>query len=316
VPRPVLKGLMRRGDRRALSDTALWYALIACAGALLHASLQTAWLVPAFILYATLYAGPADSRWHEAGHGTAFKTAWLNDLLYQLASFQVMRRPTVWRWSHARHHTDTLITGRDPEIQVQLPIRPLLILADFFGLRLAPSEFAKMLVNASGRIAAEERAFIPESEWPRVIAEARAWLGLHVAVVAVAVATGSWFAVLSVGPLPSICGAWLYNLFGFTQHACLPENVLDHRLNSRTVLMNPVCRFLYWNMNYHVEHHMYPLVPYHALPALHDAVRADCPQPYPSLWASYREVVPALCRQWKDPRHAVVRPLPQRTEPL
>ena len=34
----------------------------------------------------------------------------------------------------------------------------------------------------------------------------------------------------------------------------------------RTVLMNPVSRFIYWNMNYHVEHHMFPMVPYHALP--------------------------------------------------
>ena len=30
--------------------------------------------------------------------------------------------------------------------------------------------------------------------------------------------------------------------------------------------MMPVHRYLYWNMNYHVEHHMFPLVPYHALP--------------------------------------------------
>ena len=62
-----------------------------------------------------------DSRWHECGHGTAFKTRWMNDLLYQLASFQVFRRPTVWRWSHARHHTDTLVVGRDPEIAAPVP---------------------------------------------------------------------------------------------------------------------------------------------------------------------------------------------------
>src|SRR6202012_5430013 len=49
------------------------------------------------------------------------------------------------------------------------------------------------------------------------------------------------------------------------QHAGLGENVLDHRLNTRTVRMNAVHRFLYWNMNYHVEHHMFPLVPYHRL---------------------------------------------------
>ena len=64
-------------------------------------------------------------------------------------------------------------------------------------------------------------------------------------------------------------------MFGLTQHAGLAEDVLDHRLNSRTVYMNPVFRFLYWNMNYHVEHHMFPMVPYHALPALHAEMKAD-----------------------------------------
>ncbi len=28
--------------------------------------------------------------------------------------------------------------------------------------------------------------------------------------------------------------------------------------------MNRLHRYLYWNMNYHIEHHMFPLVPYHA----------------------------------------------------
>ena len=50
--------------------------------------------------------------------------------------------------------------------------------------------------------------------------------------------------------------------------------------NSRTVYMNPVFRFVYWNMNYHLEHHMFPMVPYHALPALHAEMKADTPKPY------------------------------------
>lgn len=75
-------------------------------------------------------------------------------------------------------------------------------------------------------------------------------------------------------------------------------------------MMNPVFRFLYWNMNYHVEHHMFPMVPFHALPQLHDAVKADMPPPYPSTPAAYAEIVPALIRQTRDPSHHVVRPVP------
>ena len=74
--------------------------------------------------------------------------------------------------------------------------------------------------------------------------------------------------------LPNLYGAWLMPIYGYTQHAGLAENVLDHRLNCRTVYMNPINRYLYWNMNYHVEHHMFPLVPYHNLPRLHELVKA------------------------------------------
>ena len=68
----------------------------------------------------------------------------------------------------------------------------------------------------------------------------------------------------------------MLSVYGLTQHAGLGENVLDHRLNTRTVYMNPVIRFLYWNMNYHVEHHMFPMVPYHRLAELHEEIKHDC----------------------------------------
>ena len=110
--------------------------------------------------------------------------------------------------------------------------------------------------------------------------------------------------------LPSFYGAWLHLVFNLTQHAGLAEDVLDHRLNTRTVYLNPIFRFIYWNMNYHVEHHMFPMAPYHALPALHQAIKADTPPAYRSLWEAYREIVPTLLRQRKDPSYFVVRKAP------
>jgi fatty acid desaturase len=65
-------------------------------------------------------------------------------------------------------------------------------------------------------------------------------------------------------------------------------------------------------MNYHLEHHMYPMVPYHRLPELHRLIRDQLPPAYPSLWAAYREIIPALLRQAKDPGYHVVRELPER----
>lgn len=312
VPRPLLRSLQGRSDAKAIRDTLIWYALILAAGATLIFTWGSGWAFVSFFIYGTLYAGPADSRWHESSHATPFATDWMNEWLYQAASFQVMRRPTVWRWSHARHHTDTLVTGRDREIQVRLPIRPLAILLDFFGFTLAPKEFASAFLNACGHIDAEEKTFIPEAERGKVVREARVWVLAFLAIAASAIHFQSWLPIMLFGVVPSICGSWLYNFFGIVQHACLPENELDFRLNSRTALMNPLSRFLYWNMNYHVEHHMYPVVPYYALPRLHEAIKADCPPPYSSMWQAYRELLPALYRQWRDPRYCIRRPLPRR----
>jgi fatty acid desaturase len=105
-------------------------------------------------------------------------------------------------------------------------------------------------------------------------------------------------------------------VYGFTQHAGMGENVLDHRLNTRTVRMCAVNRFLYWNMGYHVEHHMFPMVPYHRLAELHEEVRHDCPPAYPSLWAAYREIIPAVLRQLRDQEYYVRRELPPGAAPL
>src|SRR5258708_25127278 len=87
---------------------------------------------------------------------------------------------------------------------------------------------------------------------------------------------------------------------GLTQHAGMAMNIADHRLNTRTVYINPVFAFLYMNMHYHIEHHLLPMVPYHALPRLHAQLRAQLPPPYRSLWAAYREMVPTLIRQRRD----------------
>ena len=107
---------MKRSDQPAIRDTALWLGAMVLFGGL-GVWFWGSWIaVPFFLCYGVLYGSASDSRWHECGHGTAFKTRWMNDVVYHIASFMIMREPTVWRWSHTRHHTDTLIVGRDPEI--------------------------------------------------------------------------------------------------------------------------------------------------------------------------------------------------------
>jgi Na+-transporting NADH:ubiquinone oxidoreductase subunit F len=309
VPRETMRELLERRDGPAIRDTIIWFALITGSGIAARTLWPSPWFLAPYLIYAVLYASTSDSRWHEAGHGTAFKTDWMNNVLYEIASFMVMRESTVWRWSHTRHHSDTIIVGRDPEISVPRPPNIRSIILKFFGLPNYPRYFKSILKHSFSKISKDEKTFIPESEYPKIIRKARIYVGIYLSVLCLALWMWSLLPLLFIG-LPNLFGSWLMHVYAHTQHAGLAENVLDHRLNCRTVYMGPIHRFLYWNMNYHIEHHMFPLVPYHALPRLHDEVKDDCPPPYPGLIAAWREIIPAIFKQVKDPTYHVKRKLP------
>ncbi len=110
---------------------------------------------------------------------------------------------------------------------------------------------------------------------------------------------------------PRFYGGFVAQVFNITQHAGLRENIRDHRQNTRTFITNPMGQFLYMNMNYHIEHHMFPMVPFHQLPRLHEMIKDQCPPAYQGLWSTYRDFVPALVRQLEDPSYHIRRPLPQ-----
>jgi fatty acid desaturase len=310
VPRKRMKELMQRTDGPAIRDTFIWLAAFAVSAGFAIALWPSWWALPFLLAYGVLYGSSSDSRWHECGHRTAFKTLWMNDAVYQLACFMIMREPEIWRWSHTRHHTDTIIVGRDPEIAVMRPAAIVKVIGMFFALPQVIAATKGILRHAAGRLSPEEETFVPESERHKVYRTARIWLAIHLAVIGLAIWLDSFLPVLLAGPLPTMYGAWVHVMTGITQHAGLAEDTLDHRLNSRTVYMNPVLRFIYWNMNYHIEHHMFPMVPYHALPALHEEIKAYCPPPYTSCLAAYREIIPALLRQARDPGYFVMRELP------
>ena len=314
VPRAAMKDLMKRTDGPAMRDTVIWFVLL-ISGAWGGIHYWGTWAcVPFFAVYGVIYGSSCDSRWHECGHGTAFRTAWMNDVIYNIASFMVMRNPVTWRWSHARHHTDTYIVGRDAEIAWMRPPRTLMNLLAFFDVIGTFKSLQTLSRNASGVLTPDEKDFIPQSQWGKTILAARIHMAIYVATIIAALALWSWLPLMLIG-MPRIYGSWHMVMTGHLQHAGLADNVLDHRLNSRTVYMNPISRYIYWNMNYHVEHHMFPMIPYHTLPRLHELIKNDLPPPNTSIWDGYREVFASLQKQKTDPEYAYRKELPATARP-
>ena len=200
----------------------------------------------------------------------------------------IMRNPVTWKWSHARHHTDTLLVGRDAEIAVMMPPAAFRLILNFVGLPDIMDSLKRMTGHIMGRLQLDEALYVPEHARKRTFFVARIWLIVYLLTIVLAVLLQSVIPLLLIGG-PRIYEAWHFNLTGYLQHGGLRDNVSDHRLNTRTVLMNPLSRFIYLNMNYHIEHHMFPLVPYYNLPSLHQEIKEDLPAPSPSIFAAYTE---------------------------
>jgi len=309
-----MKELMTRSDGPAIRDTVILYgAMIVLAG--LGIALWPTWYsAPFWLAYGVLYGSASDSRWHECSHGTAFRTPWMNDAVYQIASFMIMRNSATWRWSHARHHSETYFVGRDPEIAIMRPTEMARLIINFFGILDVLKFFPNLVQNAFAGPTAAERSFVPQAEWPKVQRVAQIHLAIYAATVALALWAHSILPLMVIG-LPRLYGAWHHVMTGLLQHGGLADNVIDHRLNSRTVYMNPISRFIYWNMNYHVEHHMFPMVPYHALPRLHDIIKGDLPAPNTSIAQGFREMWPAIKRQLAQEDYFLKRDLPPTAKP-
>ncbi len=239
----------------------------------------------------------------------------MNNVVYQIACFMIVRNPVTWRWSHARHHTDTYIVGRDPEIAIMRPPEMFKLVLNIVRAFLTAGTAGRgCCCNATGRLDPEEATFIPDSEKPKVIRVARIWTAIYAATIGLALWMGSILPLMVIG-LPRLYGAWHHIMTGLLQHGGLADNVTDHRLNSRTVYMNPISRFIYWNMNYHVEHHMFPMVPYHALPKLHEMIKHDLPPPNRSIAEGFAEMWPAIKRQIQYQDYFVKRELPPTAKP-
>ncbi len=309
IDRKTLKGLSRRSDWQGLVYFGGYMSLIAATGAVAYLTWGTWWAVPAFFVYGTLY-GFCEVPAHECQHRTPFRSAWLNETVHWIACFMAYREPILSRWMHSAHHTHTLLVGRDPEIDLQRPANLWKLVADFVRIPHARDQLRALVLHTFGLLSKEAREFVPQSEHAAMIRNARVLLVAYAAVFAWAAVAWSWLPLMLLF-FPRMYGAWLHELCVKVQDGGLEINVYDHRRNSRTVLMGPVLRFLYWNMNYHVEHHLFPMVPFHALAKARAAVAHEMLPPVRGLWRAFSEVFAVFVRQQREPDFHLEPALPQ-----
>ena len=305
-----LRELMQRQDARPLRDFALYFGLLAAFAAATIALWGSWWAACPLLAYSILYSTGAQSREHETGHGTAFRTKWLNRLFFEITSFMAVRETFLRTHSHDAHHKHTIIVEKDPEIVTPAPPNMFQLVVNFLMLQRTLGELGQIVIHASGGLSSRDRArghaALPEG----APGKARLWLAIMAGTAACSIYLQSWIPLLLLGPVPTMVGGPIKHLFAVSQHVGLARDVFDYRLNTRTIYLGPVLGFLYMNMQYHLEHHLYPNVPYYNLPRLHELIKDRCPPAYHGLWAVYRELVPVLWRQRRDPSVFIRREIP------
>lgn len=282
IPKERLRALMARRDGPGLARFVAQAGLILVgAGVTIAAGqgwLGAAWAAAGIGAVAVGHVGMFAAL-HEAGHRTAFGSRWLNELVAWFASFVILYTPTLFRSFHFAHHRHTHDPRLDPEITVaqrpgpEVIGDPFIYIGFLSGLPLAMMKTLWLLSAASPLTSVWSGLlwFVPERDRRRVRREARMYVLAHAALIALGV-------MVAPGAL------WLYSvqLFGhmllapfiLAEHSGLEHDgtILQRTRTTQTVA--PV-RWLLWNMPFHAEHHALPAVPFHALPALHEALRGE-----------------------------------------
>jgi fatty acid desaturase len=266
ITRKELKPFVQRTDRHALTYFIVHMAALGGTGYLVFLSLGSWWIVPAMGLHAFIMVN-IYSPIHEGSHGTPYRTRWLNEAVYWFLSLIYVQTPIYFRYRHAAHHTHTMIRGGDPDFSLPENARIMDYVWYVSTIPFWMRNGEWLLRHACGRIHPGDHYFIPADEFPRIHREARVILALYGAIAAVAIYFGSWAPIL-YWLLPRVIGEPFRRWNNIGEHTGLKE---DGNLvtNTRTTLTFRLLAFLMWNMNYHAEHHISTLVPYHALPKLH-----------------------------------------------
>ena len=104
-----------------------------------------------------------------------------------------------------------------------------------------------------------------------MVIESRIMVLLYAALFAAAVHFEFVWVLAVAWIAPRVAGEPIQRIIRVAEHVGCDESP-DLLRNTRTTLTNRFVNAIAWQMPYHAEHHLFPNVPFHALPAAHALV--------------------------------------------
>ena len=309
-----LKEFSKRSDSKGIFDIFLFVIALLLSGLLCLITWGTWWSVLALLLYGNIFYCKIISIQHETNHETYFKSRLLNRFFYNLTSLLGGFEAVRWKWSHFHHHTYTIFTHEevyDYENNSPRPTEPIRFLLNFLPLgpiiniqKVRHFTHFEILKHSLGIISSVVKTTVPKNEIKKVINSSRLYVLFWLIVIATSLYLETWLPVIMI-LLPPFYGNTILMICAMTQHAGLADNVKDHRKSTRTVILNPFFSFLYSNMEYHIEHHIFPKIPCHNLKAFHQLIKDQMPKPKRGVIDAYKSIIPAIFKQSKDKNYFI-----------
>jgi fatty acid desaturase len=201
---------------------------------------------------------------HEAVHGTLCSNPIWNRALGAVCAWPVLQNFAAYKVLHLRHHDHLGLPG-DPDHYDNYTQWSALLWAMHWG---------RLIVGYPAYIIAiPVLGFRQGRGWERfwILFETTAVVILVIAVVLSPIPKG---LLIHAWLIPMLFINTLVNIRGMSQHTLL-EHHSDPIMGTRSILTHRLTAFFMCNENYHLEHHLYPGVPWYNLARLHQAMRDD-----------------------------------------
>ena len=286
LPAATLRELSRTSDAKGLARLSIHLLLLAAGASLIYAAQGTWWLLPAMLLYGWFLVA-LFAVVHETVHYTAFNSRRLNEIVAWFAAAPSLLNADFYRQFHFAHHRHLQDPARDPELNPLPPDGIGRYLVRIFGLQYWGIRLRVAWAIARGRL--DRFWFIAEAQKRSVIRSVRLMLLFDAALLFVPLAFGSLAPLLYwIGPM--ILAQPILRLILVTEHTgcTMDDNPLT---NTRTTLASWPLRLVHWNMPFHAEHHLYPSIPFHALPQAHRLIGDRFRHVSPSYLQGNREII-------------------------
>ena len=225
---------------------------------------------------------------HECAHGNMFRRPKLDYWIGFLLGIPALFSMTAYRVTHLLHHKYNR-TPDDPDEFTNISSNQRLLSLAFYSWTVIgmPLYLFHIALTALMRGTTKERL--------TVLFEESMIIGIAILVVRNASQTGYMREVLLCWIIPLAVAAFMANFRAWSEHTMTrPGNIITQ---SRTVISNKWISFVLLNQNYHLEHHLFPALPWYQLPKVHQLLQEEYKRENSFIYKSYSKFIWEACRK-------------------